>query len=125
MQDLFYIFTTEMRVYLQSELLGLAIAKALGKMGKTQRAAAKELNVTQGAISNLLAGRFETKNALVTRVCKYANVDPNRFRVPYAQPGDLDREAVAALARACGGQKRKTEAVIRVLRALETLTPAS
>jgi hypothetical protein len=36
----------------------------------------------------------------------------------------VDSDAIVALARACGGERQKTEAVIRVLRALETLAPA-
>jgi hypothetical protein len=39
--------------------------------------------------------------------------------------GKVDREAVVALARACGGQRHKTEAVIRVLRALEAFAPVN
>jgi len=46
------------------------------------------------------------------------------FRKVPPETDDVGREAITALARACGGQKRKTAAVIRVLRALETLGPA-
>ena len=113
-----------MRVYLQSLQLGQAIARELLQNGKTQKTAAKELNIAQGQLSHLLAGHFKTKNALVLRVCKYVNIDPDAFRLAAQAAGDVDRDAMVALARACGGQKQKTEAVIRVLRALETLAPA-
>jgi len=114
-----------MRVYLQSRQLGQAIARELHQKGKTQKAAAKELDIAQGQLSHLLSGHFKTKNSLVLRLCKYVNINPDTFKLPDQDPGKVDREAILALARACGGQRRKTEAVIRVLRALETLSPAS
>jgi len=114
-----------MRVYLQPEQLGEALAKGLAQKGKTQSTAAKELNITQGQISHFLSGHFKTKKGLVIKVCKYVNIDPDNFIETSAQTGDVGREAIDALARACGGQKQKTQAVIRVLRALETLTPTS
>jgi plasmid maintenance system antidote protein VapI len=113
-----------MRVYLQSRQLGQAIARELLKNDKTQTSAANELNIKQGQLSHLISGHFKTKNPLVLRVCKYVNINPDTFTLAVQDVGKVDREAVAALARACGGQRRKTEAVIRVLRALETLAPA-
>jgi len=113
-----------MRVYLQSHELGKALAKGLLDMGKTQQLAAKELNVTQGQISHLISGDFKTRNNLVLKVCKYANVNPDEFK-PAPKSETIDREAIIALERACGGQRRKTAVVIRVLRALETLDPAN
>jgi transcriptional regulator with XRE-family HTH domain len=113
-----------MRVYLETRTLGQALGRELLQGGKTQKAAAKELNLAQGQLSHLLSGHFKTKNALVVRVCKYANINPDTFRLAAQEVGKVDREAVVALARACGGQRQKTEVVIRVLRALETLAPA-
>jgi len=113
-----------MRVYLQSQQLGQAIARELLKNAKTQKSAAYKLKIAQGQLSHLLSGHFRTKNALVLRVCKYVNINPDTFKLAVQDVGKVDREAVAALARACGGQRRKTEAVIRVLRALETLSPS-
>jgi hypothetical protein len=113
-----------MRVYLQSRQLGQAIAKELFKNGKTQIAAAIDLNIAQGQLSHLVSGHFKTKNSLVVRVCKYVNINPDTFKLATQDVGEMDREAVVALARACGGQRRKTEVVIRVLRALETLASA-
>ena len=110
-----------MRVYLQSEPLGEAIAKALVQMNKTQDIAAKELKRTQGQISHLLSGDFKTKNELVIQVCKYVNIDPDTFKRKPSGAG-VDRKAIEALGRACGGHKQKTAAVIRVLRALETFS---
>ena len=110
-----------MRVYLQSQQLGQAIARDLLKNEKTQKTAANKLNIAQGQLSHLLSGHFKTKNALVFRVCKYVNINPDTFKLAVQDVGKVDREAVVALARACGGQRRKTEAIIRVLRALETL----
>ena len=121
--NLYFTYLQIMRVYLQSRKLGQAIARELLKNDRTQESAAKELNMAQGQLSHLISGHFKTKNALVTRVCKYVNIDPETFRLAAQDVGQVDQEAVAALARACGGQKRKTDAVIRVLRALETLVP--
>ena len=112
-----------MRIYVQSRKLGQAIGRALDQKGKSQIQAAKELNIKQGQISHLVAGDFKTKNRLVTKVCKYVNINPDKFRVPVQNIGKVDREAVAALARACSGHPRKTEAVIKVLRALESFSP--
>ena len=112
-----------MRVYLQSKPLGEALRHALKRQGKTQKTAAKDLKVAQGAISKLFSGRFKTKNASVERVCKYVDIDPDDFRQKTAKPDKIGRDAIDALARACGGQKQKTAAVIRVLRALEDLAP--
>jgi len=112
-----------MRVYLQSRQLGQAIAKELFKNGKTQISAAKALNIAQGQLSHLVSGHFKTKNALVLHVCKYVNINPDTFKSAAQDMGEVDREAVVALARACGGQRRKTEVVIRVLRVLESLAP--
>jgi len=114
-----------MPVYLHSRQLGQAIAKELHQREMTQKQAARELETTQGQISHLLSGHFKTKNHLVLRVCKYVNINPDTFKRPDQDLGKIDPEAMAALARACGGQPRKTEAVIRVLRALEALAPAS
>jgi len=110
-----------MRVYLQSQQLGQAIARELFKNEKTQKNAANDLNITQGQLSHLVSGHFKTKNSLVLRVCRYVNINPDTFKLVDQDMGNVDREAVAALARACGGQRRKTEAVIRVLKALETI----
>ena len=60
----------------------------------------------------------------VESVCKYVNIDPDEFREVAMKPDKVDQDAIAALTRACGGQKQKTVAVIRVLRALENLAPA-
>jgi transcriptional regulator with XRE-family HTH domain len=114
-----------MRIYLQSRQLGEAIAKRLLQRRKTQTAAASELSIAQGQLSHLLSGHFKTKNTLVLRVCKYVQIDPDGFKLDTRGVGKVDRDAIVALTRACGGQKQKTEAVIRVLRALETLAPAS
>lgn len=117
-------YLQNMRVYLESKTLGQALSRELLQGGKTQTIAAKELNIAQGQLSHLLSGHFKTPNALVLRVCKYVNINPDNFKAATQEVGKVDRAAVAALARACGGQRQRTEAVIRVLRALETLTPA-
>ena len=114
-----------MRVYLQSRQLGQALARELLQRGKTQNSASKELNIAQGQLSHLLSGHFKTKNSLVLRICKYVNINPDTFRLAAQDVGKVDREAVVALARACGGQRHKTEAVIRVLRALEAFAPVN
>jgi len=114
----------DMRIYLQSNELGKALAKGLLHMEKTQTMTAKELNITQGQISHLISGDFKTKNGLVLLVCKYVNIDPDEFKLTPPKSETIDREAIIALERACGGQRRKTAVVIRVLRALETLDPA-
>jgi transcriptional regulator with XRE-family HTH domain len=112
-------YLQRMRVYLQSRPLGAALKEALKKLGKTQVLAASELSISQGQLSHVLSGDFKTKNGVVTKVCKYVNVDADSFATPTEASGELDREALAALSRACGGHKHKTVAVIRVLRALE------
>ena len=99
-----------MRIYLQSLQLGQAISRGLQQKGKTQTSAAQELNIAQGQMSHLLFGHFKTKNALVVRVCKYANINPDTFKLAEQEVGRVEREAVVALARAYGGQRRKTEA---------------
>jgi transcriptional regulator with XRE-family HTH domain len=114
-----------MRVYLQSRQLGKAIADALLQKGRTQVSAASDLNIAQGQLSHLLSGHFKTKNALVLRACKYVNINPDNFILAARSADELDHDAIAALARACGGQRQKTQAVIRVLRALETLAPGN
>lgn len=100
MQHIIYIFATAMRVYLQSDQLGVAIAKALTKMGKTQKSAAKDLDITQGAISNLLAGRFGTKNDLVTKVCKYRSQQVSNT------PSPIRRGESRSRCRACPRLRR-------------------
>ena len=113
-----------MRVHLQSEPLGEAVGKALDKMGQSQKTAAKSLGISQGQVSRLVSGDFRTKNKLVVKVCTYVQIDPDTFRERPAEKNDVGREALAALGRACQGPKRKTAVVIRVLRALEDLSPA-
>jgi hypothetical protein len=113
-----------MRIYLQSRQLGQAIGRELSQKANTQQNAAKALNITQGQISHIVAGDFKTKNSTVIRICKYVKINPDNFRQTVQNVGKVDREAVAALARACGGQPRKTEAIIKVLRALEEISPA-
>src|ERR1700722_2362212 len=108
-----------MRVYLQSHELGKAIAKGLLRLGQTQIQAANALKITQGQISHLIAGDFKTKNNLVLRVCEYVHIDSDEFRLAPPKVDDIDPQAIIALTRACGGQQRKTAAVIRVLLALE------
>src|SRR5436190_14831899 len=107
------IITTQVRIYLKSKSLGEAIAKALDKRGETQETAAKVLKTSQGRISHLLAGDFRTKRGLVLKLCEYANIDPDRYLVSPGATHRVDQQAIDALARACGGQKHKTEAVIR------------
>src|SRR5215204_3964896 len=100
-----------MRVYLQSRELGQAVASALLQRGVTQLEVSKQLKITQGQLSHLVAGHFKTKNRLVQLVCDYANINPETFRIRTAQ---LDPKALDALARACGGEKHRTTAIIRV-----------
>jgi hypothetical protein len=110
-----------MRVYLKSQDLGKAISHKLKQKNQTQIEAAIELDVQQGQISHILSGHFQTNNELVRRLCKYVKLDPESFRRNPKTRKRVAREAVAALTRACEGEKHKTAVIVRVLRALEKL----
>src|SRR5690242_555569 len=94
MQSFCCIFTTKMRVYLQSKQLGQALAKGLAQKGKTQKDAAKDLKITQGQISHFLSGDFKTKKGVLLEVCKYVNINPDKFREIPAQTSEVDRAAI-------------------------------
>ena len=110
-----------MRVYLNSKQLGDAVRDVLEKRAETQKKAAANIGVTQGALGNFLAGRFKTENAFVQVVCKYANLNPRDFLLESRTVEPPSNEMLVALNRVCGGAHAKQRAVLRILHALEDL----
>lgn len=110
-----------MRTYLESKKLASTLRANLDRMGKSQNTIAKELKISQGQLSHLLAGHFKTANPLVRSICKYANIDVRSFICSNASSQVVDRNVLGVLQRACSGSRRKAAVVVRVLRALENL----
>lgn len=109
-----------MREYLDAHSLGRRLTEWLQGKELSRTSLAQTIGATQGEVSKILLGRFKTENSLVARICKYANIPLDEFRISRAARA-TNREAVTALSLACKGRLSREKAVVRILRAIQEL----
>jgi transcriptional regulator with XRE-family HTH domain len=110
-----------MRTYIDSHRLASRLRQEFAALKLSQTEVSKALGVTQGQLSHILAGRFKTAGHLVKRICMYVHIDWHLFKC--CRSNTVSKEALAALTRACAGDKRRTAVVVNVLRAIERIEP--
>jgi transcriptional regulator with XRE-family HTH domain len=98
--------------------LANALKERFFTQGWTQSQVAESLDVAQGQISKILAGKFRFGKGLVARVCKYAQINLYDFQMQFTGSAG---ETVALVQRFCRGDKRREKMLIRLLLLLDEL----
>lgn len=112
-----------MKFYLNSPNLGEEIKSAMSQRDITQMLLAKRIGVTQGQISNVVKGKFKTRNNLVLRICKYLKINCNKFHTTNSDNAvSIPPEIEASLVRLCSHSKGAKKTVLKILSLLENLS---
>jgi transcriptional regulator with XRE-family HTH domain len=101
-----------------SARLARVLQERFRNQGRTQSEVATALGVSQGQISKILAGKFSVGEGLPARICKYAQIDLDDFRLESSKD---PMEAIAAVRRFCRGDRRRENLIIRLISALNEL----